>query len=367
MINEICLKFGLEFLCPIIQRLPVVLLYGFLFFFFLKGFIDFLANFIPQIETLKSKVYLPLAKKKAFKKLSKQAIKSDIKGGVNTAILKFASEFPMGWLKPMEIEWVSNQSSEDFLDDNEIVIRIRPVENQNINFVTAVYYFLRKSFFPKTKRIIPESHLEASVLFTSRKIIQSEKPELKNLFEDYILEPEVDKNVKILNILEKYENIDKQGFFTSTFLREIHAVASEVKWTSMRSEMPREISEILKHIEDFMDHYNNGVKQDKWTDSIPAELWTRLGPVTNYGFLLIAMPYKVTSGVNAYVNRAKNNIQNGIVRLYVFGAESERSFADKVIKAIEFQVPEYKLTERFKLSHDYRGGVGGIGALFVKR
>ncbi len=364
MIDSICSSS--EILCWISRNAPAYFFYLVLIVILIRGIVGFLADLIPEVETLKAKIYLPLARKRAFKKLSKQAIKADIKGAVNSAVLKFAPELPSGWLKPMDISWVIAEQRSDFFNDKEVVIRIRPVEDQKINFVTAVYYFLRKSFFPKTKRVVPETHFEASVLFTSRKIIEDQKPELINEFEEYILEPEVDRDAKILNILEKYKAIDSQGFFTGTFLREVHAVASDAKLTPMRNKMRQEINEILKHIQEFISHYNEGVKKDKWSNTIPAELWTRVGPVTNYGFLLIARPIKIAAGTAAYVNRARERAINGTNRLYIFGAESERKFAGNVILAIKQQVPEYKLKEEFSLSKDYRGNKNGVGALFIK-
>lgn len=364
MIDDICSES--KILCWAVQHSPTIIFYLFVGIFALKGFIGFLADTIPQIETLKAKVYLPLARKHVFRKLSKQASKADIKGAVNSAVLKFAPELPLGWLKPMDIEWVITQSREDFLKDDEVIIRIRPVEDQKLNFITAVYYFLRKSFFPKTKKVIPDSHFEASVLFTSRKIIENQKPELVSMFEEQILEVEIDRDSKILNALENYKIIDRQGLFT-TFLREVHAVASDAKLTPMRNKMRQETNEILNHIKDFLNHYNEGAKQNKWANSIPAEMWTRVGPITNYGFLLIAMPFKVSAGTAAYVNKAEERALSGVDRLYVFGAESEKIFANKVIEDISSGVSKYKLLEKFSLSHDYRGTDGGIGALFVKR
>lgn len=345
----------------------MIFIYIIIGFLAILGLINILANLIPQLDTLKGRLITPLAKKWAFKKLSKQATKADIKGGVNTAILKLASEFPTGWLKPIDIEWVTNESREDFLNENEIVIRMRPVESQELNFVTAVYYFVRKSFFPRTKKVVPERYFEASVLFASRKIIERQRPELKTTFEDSVLDPEIDRDSKVLDILQRYETIDKQGLFNGIFLREIHTVASEAKLTPMRNKMRQEINDILKHIEDFLGYYNEGVKQEKCSNSIPANMWTRIGPITNYGFLLIASPMKISGGVSIYVNRAKERAASGIDRLYVLGTEKEKKFANQIINAISNQVPEYTLKETLVLSHDYRGDIGGIGAVFIKK
>jgi len=83
--------------------------------------------------------------------------------------------------------------------------------------------------------------------------------------------------------------------------------------------------------------------------------------------LLVAHPIKAAFGADAYINRVKEKLVEGVDRLYVFGTAQEREFAIMVINSIVGQVPEYKLVERFLPSKDYRGEIGGVGALFIKR
>lgn len=321
--------------------------------------LKFLSNTIPQLEITKSKLITPAAKKWRHKKLVRAAIKSDIRGNVNLAVRKLQSELPAGWIQEMDINWVEKETKDDFLNDNDVVIRMRPLENQDHNFVTAVYYFLKKAFFPKTKRVIPDVHREASTLHICRRMIRTQKESLLPIFEDHILEPAVQKKPGILNCLDRYQNIDQRGFFTGTFLREIHEIGSQVKFNQMRNRMNSEVAEILKHIEGFIKDFDS---EDK---KIPPGGWYRFGPVTSYSFLLIANPVKTAGGVGPYINRAKEKLDQGANRLYIFGSAKEKWFAESVIGHIRRYVPGWKLAEKFDLHRDYRGEEGGIGALFT--
>jgi len=310
--------------------------------------------FFPTIDILKSKIYMPLAKKFKFRRLVKGAIKSDIKGNVNNTVKKIQKELPNGWINEMDIKWVDNENKEDFIKDKRIVIRIRPLEDQALNFVTATYYFFKKALFPGTKRVIPEIPRETAVLKLCHRVIKENKKEYLKDFEDNILEDAIQEKDKILNYFDRYENIDKFGFFTGAFIREIHKIAYEIRHIPLRKIMPQEISEILEHIEYFI----------KEIPSVPEKYWKRLGPVTSYGFMLIGSRQKIKhQGAEVYIKRVKKDFNSGVKRLYLFGNASEKKFAKSFINGICKSIPESELIEIFELSYDYRGKRGGIGAL----
>ena len=141
-----------------------------------------LANFIPQLDVLKAKVLLPVAKKYRQRKLVKSAIKSDIRGHVNREIAKMRVFLPAGWACDMDVDWVESEEPVTLRADNRIIVRIRPVDDQDRNFVNAAYHFLRTSFFPKTQAVVPKPHYEASVLYVCRKISEGRNGGAKTFF-----------------------------------------------------------------------------------------------------------------------------------------------------------------------------------------
>lgn len=319
--------------------------------------LGWLAKTIPQIDVLRAKVLLPIAKKYRHRKLVKSVMKSDIRGHVNQEILKLKDFLPTGWAGQVDVDWVEQESDTTFSDDKRIVIRVRPVEDQDRNFVNATYHYLRTSFFPKTQAVIPKPHYEASVLHVCRKIAESRSPSTKAVFEDHILEPAIQRHNRIPNHLDDYALIDKRGFFTGTFLRELHLMATDARFTGARNTVTEETSQILTHIKDFITGYDS-------EDDMPESAWTNNGNVSKYAILLVANPVKAQSGIDQYVNRARSGFNFGIRRLYIFGAGNEQKLAETVITAIENTVEGVRLVERFKTASDYRGEKGGIGAVF---
>ena len=319
--------------------------------------LHWLSNLIPQLDVFKSKILLPIARKYRQRKLVKSAIKSDIRGHVNREIAKISKYLPSGWAEEMDVDWVESEEPSSFHGDNRIVVRIRPVEDQDRNFVNATYHYMRTSFFPKTQAVIPKPHYEASVLFVCRKIASSRSKSTCSVFEDNILEPMIQRHDKIPNHLDDYKQLDERGFFTGTFLRELHLMATDARFTSARQTMTQETGEVVKHIKEFIKGYDG-------EEDMPAQSWYNNGTLSKYALLLVAHPSKTQNGVDAYINRARAQFQSGAKRLYVFGSNNESRFANAVITGIEGTVDGIRLIERFDTSFDYRGSPDGMGAVF---
>lgn len=321
-----------------------------------------LLDIIPAFQKLQADVIIPFAKKRDHGRLVKSVIKKDIEGRINSAILAFGNELPRGWINRMQIEWVENESRNDFFNDGEMVLRICPLKDETENLVHACYAFLQKAFFPRAKNVIPKEHREAAVLFVGRKIMTRQGDGARMVYEDIVLEPAIQRNKRILPLMPRYKTLDARGFFMGAFLREVHAVAIGARFDAVvRDKMREEASALLDHMEEFIAHYSAAT-------IIPEALWSRRGPITNYAFLLVARPGNVKTGnIKTFVEHARESLKKGIDRLYVFGAEEHRPFVINAINAIEQQVPEYEVSERFNLSNDYRGQAGGLGALFVRR
>lgn len=238
-------------------------------------------------------------------------------------------------------------------------MRMRPLASQDANFVRAIHLFLKQSFFPKTQKVIPANHRETSILYICRNIVRKRNQDALTIFEDSILEPAIQKHKGITRNLEHYEYIDRRGFFT-TFLREIQEVGIAVRFTSKRGNIEGEINKILQQIHDFIDAFDS-------TEVIPYSGWYYLGPVSKYGFILVANPLKTQLDPTPYANRVKEKLSKGATRIYVFGTRRERHFVNLVIDKIKRDIPEITLVEKFKTKLDYRGEPNGLVGLFVKR
>ena len=326
------------------------------------GLIKLLFELIPQLGRLKSDFWRWIAGKWKGRKLIKNAIASDIETHVNEVVADLQNELPTGWIKRASIKWITEIKDSD-LEEGEMILRIRPLENQDQNFLSGVYAFFTRALFPRTKEVIPANARKAAVLRIAYRTITEKKPFLKQSFEDSFLETAVRDDPSVATYLGRYDRLDQKGFFTGSFLREIHEIATRARFHELRGRMNQEIDEILTHIEGFITNLERPIGNTHAPRAtIPPGGWYRVGPATSYAFLLVARPEH--QGVRPYINRAQERSAQNIERLYVMGAKEQEPFARYVISEIA-KLPNYKLVEIFNVNKDYRGTQGGIGALFV--
>jgi hypothetical protein len=314
--------------------------------------IEQLSNLFPKLSKGKQYLYKKASQYLKFKTLEKQAISADIEGAINESVNKLQDELPSGWVKKANIKWVKELSLSD-LEEGEIILRLKPQDNQDSNLVHGIYCFFSNSLFPKTKEIIPDSTQKAIAIQISKRTIENNREYVLKKFENEIIEREIKITPAILEYLEDFDKLDKQGFFTGSFLREIDLVADKIRFSAHRNKFTEEIKGTINHTKNFIAALPDA----------PNELWAKNGVVGSYRFLLVKNPRKFAYKI--YVNRAKMGYNDNIDHLYIMGSKREEKFVNKVIERIQKEIPSYKLKEIYRLYKDFRGHDDGIGALFI--
>lgn len=317
-------------------------------------FIKLLFEVVPRLNSLKADLYKSLASNVRHKTLEKRAIASNIEFVVNESVSHLQRELPAGWISKARIEWVKEESKDD-LEENELILRIKPIEDQDKNLMNGIYYYFTKALFSGIKQVIPKEPRNAVVLQLSRRTITKHHPYAISQFENYYLEPAIQKEPRIAHYLGNYQSMDQHGFFTGVFLREATELAKKVRFSAQRSDIADELDGIIGQITAFIENFHR--------PNMPDGLWSRKTDVSSYAFLLVARPV-FWRKVDSYVNRAKYHIDHGIEKLYVLGADQERPFVRKVIQAISNET-DYNLAEQLELNRDYRREPGGICAVFL--
>lgn len=319
--------------------------------------IQIIAGSIPAINRLRARIISFLAEKFVFQRLEKEAIASDVMGPLNEIALEVKKELPSSWIKPVSIEWVRNEKKERFFKDGRIILRMRPLKEKDNNFLAVVYYFLKSSIFPITQEVIPNTIHSAVILQIVRRTAANRSEELAKIFEDDFMEPEVKQNPQLVNYLEKFEVLDGGGMLTGAFIREYDNFATKARFRSERNELEKEADGLIEHSVKFLESIRDGVSY------MPEDMWFRKSSVSSFKFLLVARPSH--GAVQAYLRRAESAREEGVERLYVLGAQEQLSFVKEVISKIKKSLPGFELIEEFYPNRDYRGDIGGVGALFI--
>ncbi len=329
-------------------------LIGYVLFFvvvFLLLANHFIKN-LPIYSLLKAKVLIPFAQQFKFVLLQKAAIKNDIQGKFNFAIRSIKDELPSSDIKPLEIQWVKNSTKEVFIRENKVFVRIRPLDNQEDNFLNVTEPFLESVLLPKSKYLIQEVQKKAIIYFTTSVIISSHERLVTRFHDKYYL-PESRKYKSLSNYYEKIEQIYKKGFFFSIAIRALELCADNQRFK--KTDLGSEFSQILDHLLNFIE--NIGMEDDfKWHFNSTG---------ITYSMLLVAMPMKAHKGdVKAYVNRAKEHFKKSQI-LFVSFSNKEKEFGAQVTDAINAQLP-VELIAELRSQYDYRGHQGGIVRVFKK-
>ena len=108
-------------------------------------FLQLLSWFIPVVNKIRSKFWNYFAQKYELKALEKKAIASKIENIVNDTVSVLQKELPIGWIKKAEIKWIDKENPAD-LKDGEMILRIRPFKDQDLNLLNGVYFFFSKLY-----------------------------------------------------------------------------------------------------------------------------------------------------------------------------------------------------------------------------
>lgn len=332
--------------------LGYVLLIILIFFYITNN----LVKSLPLFSKINAKILIPIASKIKLSFLQRAAIKNDIQGKVNSVIKVISNEIPKQRIKPIEIEWVKNTSVETFIKDNKILVRIRPLENQEDNLLNVTQPFLESILIPKCLLLIQDVQRKAIIYFTTKSVIKDNESLLNRFHDNYYLP--ACKNYKSLEeYFRKIEFTYNRGLFFSVGITAIEAAAEKNKF--VKTNLGSDFAQILNHLVAFIENLNKlGAERN---DTV----WSFFGSGISYGLLLVARPKNAKEWkVNLYIKRAEEKLKTCDI-LFVAFSHQEKNFGDHVAKCMENQL-NINLIDELETAFDYRGAFNGIVRIYRK-
>lgn len=313
---------------------------------------------IPVLMSIKAKIFIPLANLFKFKQLQKIAIKSDIQGTVNYALAPFSKEITDQKIKPLEIEWVEDATTESFIKEDKILVRIRPLTDQDDNILSVTQPYLESVLLPHSSLLIADVQKKSVIHFTTKEIIGNNSRLLKKFHDKYYL-PDCKRYKSLEEYFNKIDEVYKRGLFFSVVISAIEFASDKNKFK--KTNLSPDFAHILDHIISFIQNLN---KQESLVQG-DSQLWDYHGESISYGLLLVANPFKAQNGkVKPYINRAEGHLKTADI-LFVAFSYQERKFGNEVAKAIEEALP-VRLLDELTSKYDYRGSKNGVVRIFVK-
>lgn len=165
-----------------------------------------------------------------FKSANKKYIKHDLQGRINQFVKNIAKDAPFLVSSKVRIEWVDGEiTKKSFLDNQEVVLRLRREDPEDLNFVHGAYMFVSTGLLYKVKRYVSPSQRQAVDLYVTTKLLEREKPNVVSYFLDEYLHNNLDDpDTKIALYYDKLAKIDRGGLFYSVLLQELDFLGNKV-------------------------------------------------------------------------------------------------------------------------------------------
>lgn len=310
---------------------------------------------IPALQKLFASFLVPISNYAQFKFLQRTAIKNDIEGKVNTTVNRISGELFKEKIKPLKIEWTRNSSVESFLEEGKVLVRVRPLKNQDDNLINVALPFFEAVLLPKARLLLREPHRKAIVYFAIKEVLAEEEILINRFYERYYL-PACNKYKRMIEYFEKIEIIHSSGMFFGVAVAALEHAADKLRFSE--TDFSGDFVAVLNHLEKFIkSRGNRGNKSET--------VWNFQGGAISYGLLLVARPDMAKrERIKPYVKRAKEKLGSFEVLFVVFSGKEKR-FGNSVASAIESRL-DVELLEEMKTKYDYRGKENGVVRIYLK-
>jgi hypothetical protein len=276
-----------------------------------------------------------------FKLGEKQIITHDIQARVNefskTLSKEIANVEPVG----IKVQWISDtQTPEEFFNRNKLVIRMRRHDNQDKNFINASMVFVSGVFLRKSKKYMSKNQKESLDLYVGKKLFEKEKPKIADQFFEDFFTTEVLSNEKIMELVEKYEVINKVGLFFPILVQELTFFGEKIIYKPKTSNIMKEISAFI----DFLKKY---AERNIGEERLPQNF---TGVYCRCGIVIIGQKAKIGLS-EPYVNYIKKILNDKIENIYIIGTADKENinFIDKITEEIQNKLDVYKyISKKFK-------------------
>lgn len=270
----------------------------------------------------------------------KKIVAHDIQGRVNEFTRSLKKEIVNFESPGVSIQWITDKEApKEFFKENRLIIRMRQHHDQNKNFVYASMIFISRAFLTKVKKYLSPSLKESIDLFVGKRLFEKEKPQVVDrFFEDYFA-LKARSNEKIMDLIEKYEIIDKVGLFFPIFVQELTFLGEKVFYKPKSDK-------IITEVKDFIIFLQDWAKREVGEEAVRQNFE---GTYCRCGIVIIAKREKRETGdTYPYVHYIQRLVEKKLENIYLLGSASEenRDFINQISEEIQKKFGLEKYTSK---------------------
>lgn len=281
-------------------------------------FIGYILTHIDKILLLQSSFFGWLAK------FSSRAKKKQLSKGVRGTILKSTREKivsnPNVLPNDLQIVWVDKEEPETFVTEEQVIIRIKQSSNPHENLVTAVSEYVNNGLLYNVRRYLNDEVLNASKILITRKIIQSSSKNALTYLDENYIKPKFDKDSELKELYEDLLRIDHNGMFEGILLNEFHKAGMSIYGSIEDPELIAESKEFMR----FLYNIAIGLSND------PEQLTFNRDYFKVSIFLTASNKTLHYAGIQPFVNKISQRLNENIETIYIFGLGTKRDTARQI-------------------------------------
>lgn len=256
-------------------------------------------------------------------KFDRTYIKYDLQGKINDYLKKVSKKVKHIDIKKIKVEWVdlSAQTEKEYMQDGEMIIRLKKGDHQNENIVKVSMAFISFAFLKKAKSYIAKYQRESMDLFACYDLLKEEKSEILDQFVQDFMKDKMD-NEKIADFFQKYTDIDDVGIFYPVLVQELTFLGEKV---FAKKRDAQNIHKEVTNLVNFLYRYaNRKLREDNMSDFS--------GEYCKFGIRIIGRSLVINrDGERVYANHLRK-ISGNNETMYLIGNKEHKKFMKKVFK-----------------------------------
>jgi len=269
-----------------------------------------------------------------FRSAHKRYVKHDLQSRINSFIKNETKTAPFLEDTRVVVEWVdSNQDKKGFLENGNVILRLRREDPEDLNFVHGTYWSVATRLIPKVKRYVSPSQRQALDLYVTASIIEKEKYQVIEYFLEHYLHPYMeDTNSKISKLYHQFDKIDKYGVFYPILLQELYFLSMKVYGSPKDDNIIVEVTRLV----DFLER----VATRKIGEEIKLDF---TGTYCRFAIVIIGKAHRISlEGTDPYIDYIKGKVlPQKVETIYLLGKYEYHEFIDEVCDYLDVKCERY--------------------------
>lgn len=277
---------------------------------------------IDNILLLLSKIYGLFAS--ASTKANKNQISLKVRGTILKSVKKQGLHNTNIIPDDLKVVWVNEEACESFIDNQQVIVRIKQSTNPHENLIVAVSEYINSGLLYNVRRYLNQEVLDASKVLMTRKIIEQADTNSLTYLEEHYIMPKLDGNSELKELYEDLIRIDNNGMFVDIMLNEFNKAGMSLYKRLEDPELFAESKEFMRFLYNIASGVSTNAEDLKF----------------NRDYFKVAIILSASNktlnhaGITPFVNAVFRDLSDGIETIYILGLGTKRDIAQQISEAI---------------------------------